>query len=40
MKQNALIARYDIDELSDELATIRFAKATNCEVYLYLHLEK
>ena len=32
--QNVRIARYGIDKLSYELAKIRIAKATNCEVYL------
>ena len=33
-KQKVRIARYGIDKLSYELAKIRIAKATNCEVYL------
>ena len=34
-KQKLRIARYGMDTLDYELAKLRIAKATNCEVFLY-----
>ena len=37
-KQKLRIARYGMDTLDYELAKLRIAKATNCEVFLYMIL--